>query len=67
MNKNRYNAYMKYSGIGLQMFIIIILGILGGMKLNSYFGFEKPYITAISALFSVILSMIYAVRQVTKK
>ena len=49
------------------MFIIIILGILGGMKLNSYFGFEKPFITAIAALLSVILSMIYAFRQVTKK
>jgi hypothetical protein len=49
------------------MFIIIILGILGGMKLNSYFGFEKPILTAIAALVSVILSMIYAFRQVTKK
>ncbi len=65
--KREVNAYVKYSGVGIQMFGIIFLGIWGGMKLSSYLGLEKPYLTMIFALISIILSMINAYRQVTKK
>jgi len=65
--KKGVSAYVKYSGVGFQMFFIIFLGIWGGMQLNSYLGFEKPYLTMVIALVSIILSMVFAYRQVTKK
>ena len=65
-NKSQSNPYLKYSGIGLQMFVIIGLGIWGGMKLNEYFEFEKPILTAISALVSILVAMLYVIKTVKK-
>jgi len=65
-HKNSTKAYLKYSGIGLQMFVIIALGTWGGIELNSYLGYEKPIITAMAALFSIFISMFHVYRQVKK-
>ena len=65
-HKNSAKSYLKYSGIGLQMFVIIALGIWGGMKLNDYLGYEKPIVTAISALVSIFIAMFYVYSQVRK-
>lgn len=59
-------GYLKYSGIGFQMIVIIGLGTWAGVKLNDYFGYEKPIITAIAVLVSIILAMYYVFRQVTR-
>jgi len=48
------------------MFVIIALGIWGGMKLNDYLGYEKPIVTAISALGSIFIAMFYVYNQVRK-
>jgi len=45
------HAYMKYSGLAFQMAAIVILAILGGQKLDSMFGFEKPWMTMLLTLF----------------
>ena len=63
---NRNSPILKYSGMTFQMFVIIGLGIWGGMKLNDYFGFEKPILTAASALVSILVAMIYVIKQVKK-
>lgn len=65
--KKEVNAYVKYSGVGIQMFGIIFLGIWGGLKLSEYLGYEKPYLTMALALISIILAMWNAYRQVTKE
>ena len=62
----KINNYIKYSGIGMQMFVIIGFGCYGGFKLNAYLELDKPYITAIVSLLSILLAMIYAFRQVQK-
>jgi hypothetical protein len=62
----KVNHYIKYSGIGIQMFAIIGFGCYGGVKLNAYLEFEKPYITAAVSLLSIVLAMVYAFRQVQK-
>ena len=50
----------------MQMFVIISLGIWGGMKLNDYFGYEKPIITSISAMIAIFLAMYSVFKQVQK-
>ena len=65
--KEEVNVYVKYSSIGIQMFAIIFLGIWGGIQLSNYLGLEKPYLTMVIALISIILSMVNAYRQVTKE
>ena len=62
----KINNYIKYSGIGMQMFAIIGMGCYGGVKLNAYLELDKPYITAIVSLLSILLAMMYAFRQVQK-
>ncbi|HIO66972.1 MAG TPA: AtpZ/AtpI family protein [Flavobacteriales bacterium] len=58
--------YVKYTGIGLQMFVIILLGSWGGKELNDYLGYKQPVITATAALLSIFLAMYYVFRQVRK-
>jgi len=50
-NRDRYSAYLKYSGMALQFFAVIALGAWVGQKLDAYFGTSKPFITIICILF----------------
>jgi len=63
----KVNYYIKYSGIGLQMFAIVGLGCYAGIKLNAYLGFEKHYVTIVISLLSIVTAMVFAYRQVLKK
>ena len=58
-------SYAKYSGIAFKMAIIIVIGTLGGYKLDEYFGIEKHIITLFLSLLSVVLA-IYVVINDTK-
>ncbi len=47
------NNYMKYAGWGTQLFVFLFLGFFVGQYLDSYLGFEKPFI-GISFAFIVL-------------
>ena len=49
-----------------QMAVIIALGIWIGIKLNDYFGYDKPVITAAAALLSIFIAMFSVFNQVKK-
>ncbi|NPA45010.1 MAG: AtpZ/AtpI family protein, partial [Chlorobi bacterium] len=53
-------SYAKYSGIAFQMIIIIVLGTIGGYKLDEYFGFKKHILTLILSILSVVLAIYVA-------
>lgn len=59
-------GYVRFSGIALQMVIIIGLGAYGGVKLDEAYPNEHSMYTIICSLAAVGLSMYYVVRQVTK-
>lgn len=59
---NTLKSYAKYSGIAFKMAIIIVLGTVGGYKLDEFFGFEKHLIT----LFLSLLSVVFAIYIVIK-
>ncbi|NNC95460.1 MAG: hypothetical protein HKN92_07845 [Chitinophagales bacterium] len=60
--KKPYNSYLKYSAIGFQMIGIIIIGVLIGTKLDSYFELEKPLMTALFSLLFVIAAIYLSLR-----
>ena len=62
------NDYAKYGAMGLQMAVIIGLGVFGGKKLDQYFGFIKPPVfTLILSLVSVFAAMYFVIKDFLKK
>jgi len=55
-NKAAINAYMKYSGMGIQMALIITVFSYAGLLSDNYFN-TKPLFTVILSLASVLLAM----------
>ncbi len=51
--KDTADTYLKYSGMAIQMGIIILVGSLIGKKLDAYFQTERSYLTALFALLSI--------------
>jgi ATP synthase protein I len=65
-SKPSSNSFLKYSGLGFQMIGIILLGTFGGIKLDEYLSL-KPLFTIIGVLFSVGMSMYFAIKEFLKK
>jgi F0F1-type ATP synthase assembly protein I len=65
-NKSSVNAYMKYSGMGIQMALIILVFSFLGVKLDGFLKTE-PVFTVILSLAAVILAMYVFIRQVTNE
>lgn len=65
-NKSSVNAYMKYSGMGIQMALIILGLSFLGVKLDDYLN-TKPVFTVILSLAAVILAMYVFIRQVSNE
>lgn len=61
------NEYVKYSGIGFQMLITILLGVFGGKKLDQWLGTKFPLFTLLFTLAAVGISMYVIIKEFTKK
>ena len=64
--KNSLNFYAKYSSIAIQMIVIILIGVFGGMKLDQLFKLKFPIFTVVLSLLSVVLAMYYVVKDLIK-
>lgn len=64
--KKFLDNYIRYSGIGFQMLIIILAGIYGGIKLDQWLNLKFPVFTVILALLSVAFAIFYAVKDLLK-
>lgn len=64
--KNQPNAFIKYSAMATQMALIIVAGALGGIQLDKYLQTETPWFTGVLTVFSVILSMYFAIKDLLK-
>jgi len=62
-NKAAINAYMKYSGMGIQMALIITVLSYGGLLLDNYLK-TNPVFTVILSLSSVLLAMYVFIKAV---
>ncbi len=55
--REKTRAYAKYSGMAFQLLAAIIIGVLIGKKLDAYFQFARPYMTAVSALLFLLAGL----------
>jgi F0F1-type ATP synthase assembly protein I len=60
----KVDAYMKYSGMAIQMGVIILLGTLAGQWLDGYFGTERPYFTVLLALLAIFASLYLTLKDI---
>ncbi|HOV10338.1 MAG TPA: AtpZ/AtpI family protein [Bacteroidales bacterium] len=65
--KKPLNSYARYTSIAMQMLVIIILGVWGGVLLDKYLGIKFPVFTVVLALGSVSLAIYVAVKDFLKK
>lgn len=55
-------SYARYTGLGLQMVIIILITVWGGMKLDKLFLLETPVFTVILSLLGVAAAIYTAIK-----
>jgi ATP synthase protein I len=66
-NKKAPSDFAKYSAIGFQMIAIIIIGVVGGMKLDKWItGIEFPVFTMVLSISSVVFATYYAIKDFLK-
>lgn len=66
-NKKAHSDLAKYSAIGFQMIAIIVIGVLGGIKLDKWMsGVEFPVFTMVLSISSVIFATYYAIKDFLK-
>ena len=65
--KNYLNNYAKYSGIALQMLVIILLGVWGGVKIDEWLSLKFPVFTVLLSLLSVFFAIYSVVKDLLKK
>jgi F0F1-type ATP synthase assembly protein I len=64
--KNSLNSYARYSSIALQMLVIILLGIWGGVKLDGWVNFQFPLFTVLFSFLSVSLAIYVVIKDLIK-
>ena len=64
--RKNLNDYARYSGMAIQMLVIILLGVFAGFKLDQWLH-TKPVFTVILSIFSVALSIYVVTRDLLRK
>jgi hypothetical protein len=55
---------MKYSGMAIQMGVVILIGTYAGKQLDAYFETEKPFWTVGLALFSIFAALYLSLKDI---
>lgn len=56
------NKFVRYTSLAFEMGIVIFAGAFGGLKLDEYFGTEKPWWTVALSLFAVFASIYIVIK-----
>lgn len=64
--KNKFNNYVRYSNLAIQMVVIIVAGTFGGFKLDEYLNWGFPVFTLVLSLGSVIIAIYLAIKDLIK-
>jgi ATP synthase protein I len=59
-------SYAKYSGMAIQMVVILLLFVYGGKWLDGYFDTGKPYFTLGFSLLGIALALYVPLRNLMK-
>ena len=50
LKRNNFDKFIKYTNIGFQMLAVILIGVLGGQKLDELCGNENQVFTIVLSL-----------------
>ena len=62
--RKQVDAYLKYSGMAIQMGVVILVGTLAGQKLDAYFQTGRPYLTVLFALLSIFAALYLTLKDI---
>jgi F0F1-type ATP synthase assembly protein I len=65
-NFTSLNNYAKYSGIAFQMIAIILLGVFGGIQLDTLVKLKFPLFTVLLTVLAVVLSIYSVIHDLIK-
>lgn len=65
--KKLFDSYGRYSTIAMQMLVIILVGVFGGIELDKLFKLSFPVFTFVLSILSVILAIYYVTKDLIKK
>lgn len=60
------NPYLRYTGLAMQMLVIIGLGVFLGLKLDEWVGTKTPWFTIGCSLFFIAAALISLIRSLPK-
>ena len=63
-SKSSLSQYARFSGIAVQMGVIIGVSAWGGKKIDQHFNFNKPYLTILCSLLGVAFALYLIIREV---
>jgi len=64
--RKNLNDYARYSGMAIQMLVIILAGVFGGFKLDQWLH-TKPVLTVVLSMVSVALSIYIVTKDLLRK
>ncbi len=59
-------SYARYSGIAVQMLVIILAGVFGGRQLDTWLDLAFPVFTLIFSFLSVSIAIYFVIRDLLK-
>ena len=67
-NKERVNTYVKYSGLGFQLVVIVALGAFAGVKLDQHYPIASFPVFTVSLTFLAIgMAMYFLFKEAMRK
>jgi hypothetical protein len=65
--ENPLKFYARYSSLGIQMIVIILVGAFGGRAIDNNIEKEFPIFTVILTILAVVIATIYGMREIFKQ
>jgi ATP synthase protein I len=65
-DNNKSNSILRYSGMGVQMGAIMLLGAYAGIQIDKHFGIKNNLFTAILTIVAVIVAVYLTIRDLIK-
>ncbi len=66
-NKKKFDEFIRYSNLGFEMMVIIAGGTFLGYKIDQWMSNDFKAFTLVFIVLSVIVSILYATRNLLKK
>ena len=63
---NSARGYAVYSGMAIQMIVILLIGTYGGKYLDQYFQTETPWFTIVCVLLALVLALYVPLRSLMR-